>query len=125
MTSQKYDVTGSIMTSLLFLSTVLEDPGELEVIEIVVLDGSLPEHFIYLLLCEPVPHRCEQLPQVVLVDLATVIIVEALESVPDHFLGIGSVQLLTEHCQEHREVDRAWRFCHHTFKVLIREIFSQ
>merc|ERR1712096_149064 len=116
MTSQEpyYDITDIITTSLLFLSTVLEDPGELEVIEIV-----------NLLFCEAVSHRCEQLPQVVLVDLATVIVVEALESVPDHLFGIGSVQLLTKHCQEHGEVDRAWRFCHHTFKVLIREILSQ
>ena len=97
---------------------MLEYPGELEVVEVVVLDGRLPKHLIDLLLSEPVSHGRQQFPQVVLVDLARVVVVEALERVPDHLLRVGAVELLAEHGQEHGEVDGAWRLSHHAWEIV-------
>lgn len=56
---------------VLVLGPVLQDAGELHVVEVALfVDGRLPVHLIHLLVSEPVPHGGQQLTQVVLVDEA-------------------------------------------------------
>ena len=56
---------------VLILGTVLQDACELHIVEVVLLvNGSLPEELIHLLICKPVTHCCEQIPEVILLDEA-------------------------------------------------------
>lgn len=54
---------------VLVLGTVLEDAGELHVVEVAFLiNGGLSVHLVHFLICEAVAHGGEQLPKVVLMD---------------------------------------------------------
>ena len=52
--------------SSVVLGAVLEDAGELDVVELAVLDGRLLEEIVDLVAAEPLPHRHQDVPQVVL-----------------------------------------------------------
>ena len=45
---------------------MLEDAGELDVVELAVLDGRLLEEVVDLVAAEPLPHRHQDVAQVVL-----------------------------------------------------------
>lgn len=56
---------------VLVLGPVLQDAGELHVVEVALLvDGRLPVHLIHLLVGEPVSHGGQQLTQMVLMNEA-------------------------------------------------------
>ena len=55
-----------LLSSLVVLGTVLEDAGELDVVELAVLDGRLLEEVVDLVAAEPLPHRHQDVAQVVL-----------------------------------------------------------
>lgn len=77
---------------------------------------------------------CEMTPQTQLYRLTTrehylkeitrSFFVEASKSVPDDILGVGAIQLLSKHCEEHGEVNRTWCFIHHGLKVLICRVLT-
>lgn len=54
---------------VLVLSSVLQDAGELHIVEVALLvDGRLPVHLVHLLVSEPVSHGGQQFTQMVLVN---------------------------------------------------------
>lgn len=147
-----WEVAVQILLLILVLGTVLEDAGELHVVEHPVLDRGLSVHLIHLkkrefikkskrtienentkinwrkianahiVVGETITHGDEKLPKTVLVDEPGVVLVEASESVLDHLFRICSLETLAEQSQEHREVDRARSFLHHALEVLVRGI---
>ena len=56
----------SFFPSLVVLGAVLEDAGELDVVELSVLDGRLLEEVVDLVAAEPLPHRHQDVAQIVL-----------------------------------------------------------
>ena len=100
---------------VLLLGAMLEDPGELVVVEHPVLDGRLAVHLVHLIVgepeccliqsvvrtggvCSPVPDGGEQLPQSVLVQHPDIVLVKTPECVLDDVLGIRSLQLIYKLC---------------------------
>ena len=77
---------------ILLLGSVFEYLGELVVVEHAVLDGRLPVHLVHLVVSEPVPYGCQQLPQSVLVNEANILLVEATKGVLDDVLWVSSLQ---------------------------------
>ena len=71
----------------------------------------------YLLVCEPVPHAGQQLPESVLVNAAWAALVEACKGVLDDIFRVRAVQLLAKHGQEHGEVDGSRSLLHHALQV--------
>lgn len=68
-----YDCSGGQGRGGLFvifvLSSMLQDAGELCVVEVALLvNGCFPEELVHLLVRETVSHGCQQFSQVVLVD---------------------------------------------------------
>jgi len=52
------------------------------------------------------------------------LLVEAGEGVADHVLGVGPVQLLPEHGEEHGEVDGSRGLGHHGLQVAVRRVLT-
>ena len=77
---------------ILLLGSVFEYLGELVVVEHSVLDGRLPVHLVHLVVSEPVPDGCEELPQSVLVNEADVVLVETTKGILDDVLWVSSLQ---------------------------------
>jgi len=77
---------------ILLLGSVFEYLGELVVVKHPVLDGRLPVHLVHLVVSEPVPDGCEELPQSVLVDEADVVLVETTKGILDDVLWVSSLQ---------------------------------
>lgn len=118
------DIIGqqSRLSSLVVLvfGSVFEDPGELSVVEVALLvDGCLSEELVHFLVGETVSHRGQQLPQVVFVDETGALLIEAGKGVPDDVLGVGAIESLSEHGQEHGEVDGSRGLTHHALQVLV------
>merc|ERR1719481_1273826 len=90
---------------LLLLGPVLEYPGELYVVKHPILDGSLPEHLINIVIRKPFPHRGEKFPEFVLMNEPRVALVKTTKGILDHFLRVCSLKLLTEQGEDHREVE--------------------
>ena len=55
-----------LFSSLVVLGTVLEDAGELDVVELPVLYGRLLEEVVDLVAAEPLSHRHQDVAQIVL-----------------------------------------------------------
>merc|ERR1719510_375313 len=53
---------------------MLQDPGELIVVEHAILDGRLPVHLVHIVIGEPVSNGREQLPQSVFMDQANIVL---------------------------------------------------
>lgn len=139
-----------LLLIILVLCSMFEDASELRVVEVALLvDGRLAEQLVHLLVREPIAHGGQQLPQVVLVDhtwekhrqvncgslhgvrtvlgsdpLTRSLLVEAGEGVADDVLGVRPVEPLSEHGEEHGEVDGPRRFAHHSFQVFIRGVLT-
>lgn len=79
----------------------------------------------YILVCEPITHGGQQLPQTILGQDAHILLVEAAEGVLDHILGIGALQPLAEEREEHGEVDGSGRFVHHAIEIVVRWVLAQ
>ena len=77
---------------ILLLGSVFEYLGELVVVKHPVLDGRLPVHLVHLVVSEPVPDGCEELPQSVLVDEADVVLVETTKGILDDVLWVSSLE---------------------------------
>ena len=101
---------------VLLLGAMLEDPGELVVVEHPVLDGRLAVHLVHLIVgepeccliqsvvrtggvCSPVPDGGEQLPQPLLVDHPRHLLVETPERILYHVFGIRALNGLYK-CNE-------------------------
>ena len=56
----------SFFPSLVVLGAVLEDAGELDVVELPVLYGRLLEEVVDLVAAEPLPHRHQDVAEIVL-----------------------------------------------------------
>ena len=131
---------------ILLLGSVFEYLGELVVVEHAVLDGRLPVHLVHLVVSEPVPYGCQQLPQSVLVNEANILLVEATKGVLDDVLWVSSLQRsreviisgqsrpvfflsnlkpLTKHGEEHGEVDGARGLPHHALQVVLGGVLAQ
>jgi len=104
---------------------VLQNSSKLNVVEHAVFDGGLTVHVINVLVSEPVPYGCEELPESVLADDPHVFAVEATERVPDDFLGVSALEPFPEHCEEHSEVDWAGCLVHHVLQVLVGGVLAQ
>ena len=57
-------------------------------------------------------------------DRTCALLVEAGEGVADDVLGVGAVELLSEHGEEHGEVDGPGRFGHHGLQVLVGRVLT-
>ena len=55
-----------LFSSLVVLGAVLEDAGELDVVELPVLYGRLLEEVVDLVAAEPLPHRHQDVAEIVL-----------------------------------------------------------
>ena len=66
--------------------------GELVVVKHSVLDGRLSVHLVHLVVSEPVPDGCQQLPQSVLVNEAGIVLVETTKGILDDILWVCSLQ---------------------------------
>ena len=60
----------------------------------------------------------------VFVCLTRALLVEAGEGVADDVLGVGAVEALSKHSEEHGEVDGPRRLSHHPLQVLIRWVLT-
>jgi len=110
---------------VVLLGSVLEDPGELDVVEHAVLDGRLPVHVVHVVVTEPVADGGEELPELILVDHAHVVLVEAAERVLDHILRVSSLEPFSEQGEEHGEVDGAGRLVHHALQVVLSRVLAK
>jgi len=109
----------------LLSGSVLDQPGELNVVEVTgIIDVLLVEHLLDFLLGESFSHTGEKSLQFVSVDDFVAVGVEALEGVVDDVFGIGSVELLTEEGEEGGEVDVAGCFLDHVFEVRLWWVFT-
>jgi len=105
--------------------SVLEDPGELDIVELSVLDGRFLVHVVDFVVTEPVAERGQDLTQVVLVKHASIGIVKAGESVSNDVFRIGSLQPLSKQGEKHGEVDGTRSLVHHLVQVLITDLLSK
>ena len=118
--------------------------GELVVVKHSVLDGRLPVHLVHLVVSEPVPDGCQQLPQSVLVNEAGIVLVKTTKGILDDILWVSSLQRsrkviiwfqfgfllsdlqpLAKHGEEHGEVDGARGLSHHALQVVLSGVLAQ
>merc|ERR1719384_1047192 len=104
---------------------MLQDPGELVVVEHAILDGRLPVHLIHVVIGEPVANGREQLPQSVFVDQANIVLIEATEGILDDILRVCALQSLAKQGEEHGEVDWTRGLVHHCLQVILRWVLAQ
>jgi len=95
---------GRHLLALILLFT-LEDADEGFVVELALLQGGLLPHLLDLLGGEVVSHVAQQVLQVLLGQVAFLLVVEHAEGLSDGVLRVGSAQLLAEEVEEHGEVD--------------------
>merc|ERR1719481_972698 len=74
-----------------FLSTMLENPGELIIIEHAIFYWSFPVHFVDIIIRESVPYSCKKFPESILMDEATVLLVKASEGIFYHFFWVSAL----------------------------------
>ena len=67
----------------------------------------------------PVSDGGQQFPKSVLVDDSDVFLIKAPEGILDYFLRVRPLQSLSEHGEEHGEVDGTRCLVHHVFQVLV------
>merc|ERR1719400_955267 len=104
---------------------MLQDPGELVVVEHAILDGRLPVHLVHIVIGEPVANGREQLPQSVFVDQANIVLIEATEGILDYVLRVCALQPLAKQGEEHGEVDWTRGLVHHRLQVILSGVLAQ
>jgi len=105
--------------------TVLDQPGELDVVEHSgIVTVLLVEHFFNFFFGESFTHCRQESFEFFSRDHLGAFGVEALESVEDNVFGVGSVELLTEEGEEGGEVDVARRLLDHVFEVRLWWVFT-
>jgi len=113
------------MCLFLLSGTVFHQSGELNVVEVSCFVTVLfVEHLFNFFLGESFTHRRQESFEFLTGDHLLAVRVEALESIEDDVLGVGSVELLAEEGEEGGEVDVAGRFLDHFFEVRCWGIFS-
>jgi len=118
---------GTGVGECLFLlsGTVLYQPGEFNVVEHAgIVTVLFIEHLLDLLLGESFAHRRQESFEFFSGDQLGAFGVEALESVEDDVLGVGSVELLTEEREEGGEVDVTGRLLDHVLEVGLWRVFA-
>jgi len=109
----------------LLLGSVLDQPGELNVVEVTcVVDVLLVEHLLDFFFGESFSHAGQKSLELVAVDELGAFRVETFESVVDDVFGVGSVEFLTEESEESGEVDVAGGFLDHVFEVRLWWVFT-
>ena len=81
--------------------------------------------YIYCGVCVPVSNGSEQLSESILVKNANIVLVKAAKCILDDILGIGALEPLAEHGQEHGEVDGSWSLVHHALEIVIGGILAE
>ena len=81
--------------------------------------------YIYCGVSVPVSNGSEQLSESILVKNADVVFVKAAKCILDDILGIGALEPLAEHGQEHGEVDGSWSLVHHALEIVIGGILAE
>jgi len=110
---------------LLVLGSVLDQPGELDVVEVSCAVAFLfVEHLFHLLLRESFAHRLQKSFQLLSWDHLCAVGVEAFEGVSDDVFGVSTVELLTEEGEEGGEVDLSGGLLDHVFQVLCWGVFA-
>ncbi|CAH1641130.1 unnamed protein product [Spodoptera littoralis] len=104
---------------------MFKNTSELYVVKESITDGSLSEHLVNIIICEPVSHCGQQLTETFLIDHTLVLFVKATKSIFDDILRICSLQTLTKECQEHGEVNRTRSLIHHAFQVILSRVFTK
>merc|ERR1712123_500342 len=109
---------------VLLLGSVLEDSCKLYIVKHPVLDRSLPEHFIKIIIGEPVSNSGQKLPQPVLMNQANIILVKTSKGILDNLFWVSPLQPLPKHSEEHGEVDGSRGLIHHGLQVLFSRILQ-
>ena len=81
------------------------------------IDGSSIHHGLELFLVESVSLGSKDLSEVILGDGTLALGIEKLEGVDDGVLGVGTVELVSEHGEENGEVDGGWGLSHHLLEL--------
>jgi len=121
----RVDMISSLLSLVSLLGSMLQDPGELVVVEHAILDGRLPVHLVHIVVGEPVSNCREQLPQSVFVDQANIVLIETTEGILDDVLRVCALQSLTKQGEEHGEVDWTRGLVHHRLQVILGGVLAQ
>jgi len=109
----------------LLFGTVLDQPGELEVVEVAgIVELLFVEHLFNFFLGEAFAHAGHESLEFCTGDHLGVFGVEALECVLDDVFGVRAVELLSEEGEEGGEVDVAGGFLDHVFEVGLWRVFA-
>jgi len=107
------------------LGSVLEDPGELDVVKLPVLDGSLFVHVVDLVVREAVTKGGQYLTKVILVKHPSIGVIETGKSVSYYIFRISALQPFAKQGEKHGKVDGAWSLTHHLVQVFITHLLSK